>query len=266
MSSVQDRRDDTCDSAAWGTASLRRRALRRRKEAHLRSDDLVAGQAVEGHRVHRRRDVEAVYVFRKSQAEPVWTVGSLRERQTPRVAWSRLYVCSSAQAYPVFPMEHSVAWRRSPSASSKPGAHERARLIWLDPFAGPSVGRRGQAANCAKRMAMTAVADDGDRAGHSARKGARGRGSGSRPPGRAGHLCSFDRAVERCAGYRHARPQQLVLANAHTLNLVSEPEYRALQRAGLVLRDGLGVEMAARWYSLEAQHNFVGTDFVPRAA
>ena len=79
-------------------------------------------------------------------------------------------------------------------------------------------------------------------------------------------LCSFDRAVERVREAIAARvPQQLVLANAHTLNLVSEnPEYLAvLQRAGLVLRDGLGVEMAARWHGLEAQHNFVGTDFVP---
>ena len=76
-------------------------------EAHLRSDDIVAGQAVEGltalYPHFRRRDVEAVYVFRKSQAEPVWTVGSLRERPTPRVARSRLYVCSSAQAYPRVP-------------------------------------------------------------------------------------------------------------------------------------------------------------------
>ena len=79
-------------------------------------------------------------------------------------------------------------------------------------------------------------------------------------------LCSFDRAVERVREAIAARvPQQLVLANAHTLNLVFEsPEYLAvLQRAGLVLRDGVGVEMAARWRGLEAQHNFVGTDFVP---
>lgn len=79
-------------------------------------------------------------------------------------------------------------------------------------------------------------------------------------------LCSFDGAVARVRAMiaSHDR-HQLVLANAHTLNLATEdPDYLAvLQRAGLVLRDGAGVEMATRWRGFEAQHNFVGTDFVP---
>lgn len=79
-------------------------------------------------------------------------------------------------------------------------------------------------------------------------------------------VCSFERAVDRI-GYVFAagRPQHLVLANAHTLNLAYEdPAYRRiLQTASLVLRDGAGVELAMRLAGQRAHHNFVGTDFVP---
>jgi protoporphyrinogen oxidase len=71
---------------------------------YQRSDDVVAGQAVEGlaalYPHFRRRDVEAVYVFRAPHVEPVWTVGYLERRPAPRVGRSRLYLCTSAQAYP----------------------------------------------------------------------------------------------------------------------------------------------------------------------
>jgi len=79
-------------------------------------------------------------------------------------------------------------------------------------------------------------------------------------------LCGLGDAVERIrdmlmSGMLH----QVVLANAHTLNLaVDDPAYRrVLAEADLVLRDGVGVELAARLAGVEAGHNFVGTDFVP---
>ncbi len=64
-----------------------------------------------------------------------------------------------------------------------------------------------------------------------------------------------------------ARPQaqQVVIANAHTLNLAYEdPAYReALCRAALILRDGVGIELASRLLGKHLDYNFVGTDFVP---
>ena len=60
-------------------------------------------------------------------------------------------------------------------------------------------------------------------------------------------------------------PHQIVLANANTLNLAAtDPAYRAtLASASLVLRDGVGVEIAERLLGHELAYNFVGTDFVP---
>jgi N-acetylglucosaminyldiphosphoundecaprenol N-acetyl-beta-D-mannosaminyltransferase len=79
-------------------------------------------------------------------------------------------------------------------------------------------------------------------------------------------LCEFDVVVERvrdmlATGEAH----QLVLANAHTLNLAyDDPAYHGvLSEADLVLRDGVGVELAARLAGVDVGHNFVGTDFVP---
>lgn len=59
--------------------------------------------------------------------------------------------------------------------------------------------------------------------------------------------------------------QQVVIANAHTLNLAHEnPGYRdVLRNASLVLRDGVGVEIASRLVGGRLSYNFVGTDFVP---
>jgi len=59
---------------------------------------------------------------------------------------------------------------------------------------------------------------------------------------------------------------QVVIANAHTLNLASrDPEYhRILREAALVLRDGVGVELAALLQRRRLPYNFVGTDFIPR--
>jgi exopolysaccharide biosynthesis WecB/TagA/CpsF family protein len=79
-------------------------------------------------------------------------------------------------------------------------------------------------------------------------------------------LCEFERAVERVRDMIASRqPHHVILANAHTLNVAYEaPDYLdVVQRADLVLRDGAGVELAAKWRGLEARHNFVGTDFVP---
>jgi exopolysaccharide biosynthesis WecB/TagA/CpsF family protein len=59
---------------------------------------------------------------------------------------------------------------------------------------------------------------------------------------------------------------QIVIANAHTLNLawVDLGYRRLLQRAALVLRDGIGVELAAALRGRRLAYNFIGTDFVPR--
>jgi protoporphyrinogen oxidase len=81
-------------------------------EFYNRSDDIVAGQAVEGLSMlyprFRRQDVEAVYVFRAPHVEPAWTLGYLDRRPAPRVGRSRLYLCSTAQAYP-----RVTAWNTS---------------------------------------------------------------------------------------------------------------------------------------------------------
>lgn len=78
-------------------------------ERYQSSDDVVAGQAMAGlgavYPNFRRREVEAVYVFRAPHAEPVCTVGHLRRRPAPRVGQSRLYICDGAQAYP-----QTTAW------------------------------------------------------------------------------------------------------------------------------------------------------------
>jgi protoporphyrinogen oxidase len=87
-------------------------------ELYRRSDDVVAGQAVEGlaavYPRFSRRDVEAVYVFRAPYVEPAWTVGYLKRRPAPRVGRSRLYVCSTAQAYP-----RVTAWNTSVSLAAE---------------------------------------------------------------------------------------------------------------------------------------------------
>jgi len=78
---------------------------------------------------------------------------------------------------------------------------------------------------------------------------------------------SFEQASVRIESLvrRRGPTSHVVLANAHTLNLAAaDPGYRdVLSRAALVLRDGVGVELAARLAGAHPGHNFVGTDFVP---
>lgn len=73
-------------------------------------------------------------------------------------------------------------------------------------------------------------------------------------------------AIERVRTMlRSTGSHQIVIANAHTLNLAQQnPVYLGvLQNAALVLRDGVGVEIAARLLGKRLAYNFVGTDFIP---
>jgi protoporphyrinogen oxidase len=84
----------------------------KRSELYGRSDELVRRQAIDGlctlYPGFTPADVEAVYVFRAPHVEPAWTVGYLRQRPAPRVGASRLYLCTTAQAYP-----RVTAWNTS---------------------------------------------------------------------------------------------------------------------------------------------------------
>jgi protoporphyrinogen oxidase len=81
-------------------------------ETYKRPDDLVKRQALEGlsaiYPKFRAEDVEDVYVFRAPYVEPVWSVGYLRKRPAPRIADSRVYISTTAQAYP-----RVTAWNTS---------------------------------------------------------------------------------------------------------------------------------------------------------
>lgn len=55
-----------------------------------------------------RADVEAVYVFRAPYVEPAWTLGYLGRRPAARIGASRVYLCTTAQAYP-----RVTAWNTS---------------------------------------------------------------------------------------------------------------------------------------------------------
>lgn len=74
-------------------------------EAYERPDDLLRTQALDGlERLYpgfRRGEAEAVYVFRTPHVEPVWPRGYLRQRPGWRVGDTRLYLCTTAQAYPM---------------------------------------------------------------------------------------------------------------------------------------------------------------------
>lgn len=61
-------------------------------------------------------------------------------------------------------------------------------------------------------------------------------------------------------------PSLVAFANAHTLNLAwRDPSYRALlQRARLVLNDGIGVELAARMRGVRFPANLNGSDLSPK--
>jgi protoporphyrinogen oxidase len=81
-------------------------------EPYERSDELVKRQAVEGlaalYPQFRSSDVEDVYVFRAPYVEPVWSVGYLRKRPAPRLGDTRVYISTTAQAYP-----RVTAWNTS---------------------------------------------------------------------------------------------------------------------------------------------------------
>jgi protoporphyrinogen oxidase len=69
-----------------------------------RTDDELRRQALEGlgalYPAFRAADVEATYVFRAPFVEPLWTVGYLACKPTPRVGNTNLYLCTTAQSYP----------------------------------------------------------------------------------------------------------------------------------------------------------------------
>jgi protoporphyrinogen oxidase len=75
-------------------------------------DETVKRHAVEGlaalYPRFQTSDVEAVYVFRAPYVEPAWTLGYLHKRPVPRIGTSRVYVCTTAQAYP-----RVTAWNTS---------------------------------------------------------------------------------------------------------------------------------------------------------
>ncbi len=81
-------------------------------EPYKRPDELVKRQVLEGlaalYPQFRREDVEEVYVFRAPYVEPVWSVGYLQKRPAPRVGRSRVYISTTAQAYP-----RVTAWNTS---------------------------------------------------------------------------------------------------------------------------------------------------------
>lgn len=76
-----------------------------------------------------------------------------------------------------------------------------------------------------------------------------------------------ERAIAAIRGMlRRGRCHHVVLANVHTMNLAfDDPAYHAVvARADLVLRDGVGVELASMLAGRRLESNFVGTDFIPR--
>ncbi len=81
-------------------------------EPYERPDELVKQQAIDGlsalYPNFRASDVEQVYVFRAPYVEPVWSVGYLQKRPAPRLGTSRVYLSTSAQAYP-----RVTAWNTS---------------------------------------------------------------------------------------------------------------------------------------------------------
>ena len=81
-------------------------------DTYQRPDDVLRQQALDGlQRLYpgfTAADVEATYVFRAPNVEPVWTIGYLQQRPAARIADSRVYLCTTAQAYP-----RVTAWNTS---------------------------------------------------------------------------------------------------------------------------------------------------------
>ncbi len=81
-------------------------------EIYARSDETVRKQAIDGlarlYPGFGAQDVEDIRVFRAPHVEPVWTLGYLDKRPQARVSKSRLFLCTTAQAYP-----RVTAWNTS---------------------------------------------------------------------------------------------------------------------------------------------------------
>lgn len=75
-------------------------------------DALQIEQAISGlcrlYPTLRRDDVEAGFVFRAPFVEPVWTRGTLARRPRPQLGTSRVFLCTTVQAYPMV-----TAWNTS---------------------------------------------------------------------------------------------------------------------------------------------------------
>ncbi|HEV2688560.1 MAG TPA: FAD-dependent oxidoreductase [Bryobacteraceae bacterium] len=73
-------------------------------ETYSTPDDVLIRQALDGlgklFPQFNEADTETCYVFRTPHVEPVWTLGYLQRRPAVRLANSRLYLCTTAQAYP----------------------------------------------------------------------------------------------------------------------------------------------------------------------
>ncbi len=105
-------------------------------ELYKRSDETVKRQAIEGLELlypnFSRSNVEDVRVFRAPHVEPVWTLGYLEKRPAPRVGNSRLFLCTTAQAYPrVTAWNTSIALARETVGAIEAaiGAPERTSVI-----------------------------------------------------------------------------------------------------------------------------------------
>jgi protoporphyrinogen oxidase len=85
------------------------------------ADDVVKKEAVEGltalYPDFDPLDVEDVHVLRTPFAYPIWTVGSMNHTPPIRIGHSRVFLCTSAQAYPRVPgWDSSVALSRETTA------------------------------------------------------------------------------------------------------------------------------------------------------
>lgn len=117
-------------------------------ELYARPDETVRRQAIEGlcalYPRFTSSSVEAVHVFRAPHVEPAWTIGYLRQRPAPRVGDSRLYLCTTAQAYP-----RVTAWNTSVAL-----ARETVGAVHAD------LAKRGAGAGIEERGRLTGLPRD----------------------------------------------------------------------------------------------------------
>lgn len=73
-------------------------------ETYNSPDEVIKKNAIDGlEKLYPKfclKDIEEVYVFRTPYVEPVWTLGYLKRLPLPRVGTSKVYLCTTAQAYP----------------------------------------------------------------------------------------------------------------------------------------------------------------------